>query len=109
MNFKGKVINKLDKSGVSKKDNTPFKSFQYVIEEQEGQYPQKGVFESFGDKVPELEEGDIVSIEYNHRANEWEGKFYGTCQIWRVEKEPGQATPPPPVDFGTEKTDDLPF
>lgn len=105
MNFKGRVINKLDKSGVSKKTNEPFKSFQYVIEETEGQYPQKGVFESFGDKVKELKEGDEVAIEYNHRTNEYEGKFYGSCQIWRADVISGN-TPTPPTP---QKGDNLPF
>lgn len=105
MNFKGKVINKVDKSGASKKDNTPYKSFQYVIEETEGQYPQKGVFDSFGDKVSELNVGDEVTVEYNHRTSEWEGKFYGSCQIWRVDVEKSAGKEPQ-----TEKKgDNLPF
>lgn len=112
MKFKGKVIQKLDKSGVSKKDNTPFKSFSYVIEEMEGQYPQKGVFDTFGDKVEDLNIGDVVEVDYNLRANEWQGKWFGSNQIWRVTKEaqaqaPTSApviAPAPPVDTG-----DLPF
>lgn len=111
MKFKGKVIQKLDKSGVSKKDNTPFKSFSYVIEETEGQYPQKGVFDTFGDKVEDLNIGDVVEIDYNLRANEWQGKWFGSNQIWKVTKEANSSpepspvvAPPAPVDTGN-----LPF
>lgn len=111
MNFKGRVEAKVDKSGVSKKDQTPFKSFQYWVIETEGQYPQEAVLETYGDKVPDLEVGDEAEFEFNMRVNKWQDKFFGSNSVWRITKLDGSSQQPPvsPPPTEASSTDDLPF
>jgi len=51
MEFIGRVKEVVDKSGISKKDEKPFTAYQLLVEEDEGQYPQSGCFDIFGEKV----------------------------------------------------------
>jgi hypothetical protein len=50
--------------------------------------------------------GDIVRVEYNTRANEYKGKWYGDNSIWRIEKA---EAPNVEMREAQEQTDDLPF
>jgi len=50
--------------------------------------------------------GDLVSIEYNTRANEYQGKWYGDNSIWKIEKVSGEAVAQTQKQ---EPSDDLPF
>ena len=49
--------------------------------------------------------GDMVKVEYNTRANEYKGKWYGDNSIWRIEKAEGNTE----QVVAQEQTDDLPF
>lgn len=111
MNFKGRVEAKVDKSGVSKKDQTPFKSFQYWVIETEGQYPQSALLETYGDSCPDLEVGDEAEFGFNMRVNKWQDKFFGSNSVWKITKLNGSYQSPPPTPQSTEAsdTDDLPF
>lgn len=103
--FKGTVIKKEEKSGTSA--NGEWKSFTYVIQEEGTEYPQTGVFEVFGDKLPEISEGTGVEVHYNLKANEYNGKWYNKLQIWKVDllKEVSKTEQSKAVDDGA----DLPF
>ena len=52
--------------------------------------------------------GDVVEIEYNSRANEYKGKWYGDLSIWKIEKcnNPNEL---PPIVTADEDGNDLPF
>ena len=108
MEFTGIVIEVVDKSGVSKKDGSPFKSFQVVVKEDAEQYPQTGVFETFGDKIAIPSVGDKVEVHFNMKASEYNGKWYPRNSVWRLEFLEA------PSDFIEQaveepQSDDLPF
>lgn len=84
MEFSGKVISKEVKNGTKKDGSGEWTSYTYVIQEDGQQYPQTGVFESFGDKIQELNEGNDVTVAYNLKANEYNEKWYNKLQIWKV-------------------------
>ena len=84
MEFKGIVRKRLDKSGVSK-TGKDFIAYQYKIEEAEGQYPQSLLGDIFGDKLEVLNVGDVVTVTYNVKCDEYDGKLYGKNNVWKVD------------------------
>ena len=132
----GRVVVKLEpKSGQGK--NGIWRSQDFVIEETTGNYPKKGVFNVYGDKVDliaNLKVGDSVTVHFNIDASEWNGKWFPKLGAWKIENggvgqqpAPSQqapaptSTPPPPgrvhdsqlphMPIATPDTaaDDLPF
>lgn len=53
--------------------------------------------------------GDKVEVEYNSRANEYKGKWYGDLSIWKIQKTEGNTQPIPEGIASTGEDDDLPF
>jgi len=56
-----------------------FKKIEFVVVEEEGQYPQEIKFEFTGDQVNALDAyklGDIVTVAFTLRGNEYQGKHY---------------------------------
>lgn len=51
--------------------------------------------------------GDKVEVEYNSRANEYQGKWYGDLSIWKIEKT-GESNNTPPI-VTPDEDDSLPF
>ena len=51
--------------------------------------------------------GDLVTVEYNTRANEYKGKWYGDNSIWQIAKVVEGAKNESPKE--NESSDDLPF
>ena len=82
-----------------------------VITEDIGQYPNELVLTLFknGDNVDYAKDkftykvDDLVNVEYNTRANEHKGKWYGDNSIWKIEKAATNEAP------AVEEKDDLPF
>ena len=85
MEFTGAVIEVVDKSGVSKKDGSPFKSFQIVVKEDVDQYPQTGVFETFGEKISIPNIGDNVVVHFNMKGSEYNGRWYPKDSAWKID------------------------
>ena len=83
MKFTGVVTNVVDKSGTNRRGE-PFKAMLYRIEEQGKQYPESLCGETFGDRVPVMREGDFVEVDFSMSCKEYEGKWYGKNNIWRV-------------------------
>lgn len=104
MKFKGRVETKVDKSGVGKKSNEPFTSFQYHVIETEGQYPQEAVLDIFGDKLEQLNVGDVAEFDFNMRVSKYESKIFGSNSVWKISVL-GKATAATAVD----EEDDTPF
>lgn len=128
MIIKGKIIVVIPKrSGVGKSGEWVNQSF---VLETVGEYPERVVFEVFGaDKINDanISVGDEVSIDFNFKAHEYNGKWFNSVSAWKVENEtkkqnPEQAhaaqqrqqtsqTPPPtqsPISSDTS-ANDLPF
>ncbi len=90
---------------------------QQVVVTTEEKYPQDVAVEFFKEatkKLDNLEVGQDVTIHYNLRGQEYNGKYYVNLNGWRVESENAvdntineareKATP-----VETQGTDDLPF
>jgi len=66
-------------TGQSGKD---WSKFQAVITETEGQYPKSLAFDVFNDKVS-VAMGEVCTIHFETKANEYNGKFYTNIGAWR--------------------------
>ena len=130
MEIVGKAIAALPvKSGVSQRTGEQWQSREYVIETQE-QYPKKICFEVFGtDKLKEfnIRNNDLIKVNFDITAREYNGKWYNYIRAWKVEHvNPDSSvvgatasapapqspqTPATPVAAPTtqESDDDLPF
>ena len=137
MELQGKVIAALpERSGVSARGE--WKSQEFVIEYQEGQYPRHLVFTVFGaDRLQRfnIQIGQTVLVAFDIDAHEWNGRWFSDIRAFDVRQvDPAQygAAPIPqaapfaaapqaaPVDNAPfppapapaaegESTDDLPF
>lgn len=106
MEFKGQVISVINKSGTSKEGKS-FEAYQFVVEEQIEQYPQSAVFDIFGDRVKVPNIGDVVTIQFNMRASEWQGKYFGKNNAWKIEVEASSTpdiTPDPLANIAASAT-----
>ena len=135
MELQGKVIAALpERSGVSARGE--WKSQEFVIEYQEGQYPRHLVFTVFGaDRLQRfnIQIGQTVLVAFDIDAHEWNGRWFTDVRAFDVRLvDPNaaapvaQATPilnniapavdanpaapfPPQQEAAGEATDDLPF
>ncbi|MFP5470772.1 MAG: DUF3127 domain-containing protein [Bacteroidia bacterium] len=65
-----------------------FTKREFVVTTQE-QYPQDIKFECVKDKTAMLngvQPGDDVTVHFNLRGNEYQGKYFVNLQAWRLEK-----------------------
>lgn len=102
----GRVIRVGETVNVSDK----FKKRELVIETDE-KYPQSVPLEFVQDKTEMLDginEGDTVTVSYNLRGREWNGKYYVNVQGWRLEKN-GSAPAPVVENDPVQADDNLPF
>ena len=88
MEIIGKAIAALPvKSGVSQRTGEQWQSREYVIETQE-QFPKKMCFEVFGtDKLKEfnIRNNDLIKVNFDITAREYNGKWYNSIRAWKVE------------------------
>jgi hypothetical protein len=83
--FTGRVSQYVDKSGKKKSDQTPYVSWQIVVDEEDVQYPDSLVAEYYGEKIAPPELGSVVKIGYHVRSSSWEGKHFGSNNIWKID------------------------
>ena len=61
---------------------------EFVIEDQEGNFPTKACFSVWGaDKVKDLERynvGDQIKVAFNISSREFNGKWYTDLRAWRI-------------------------
>ncbi len=139
MEVTGKIINKLPmQSGVSKAGNNWSKQ-EYVLETQEAYPKKIffSFFGDRANQYP-LEVGDFVNLSFDIDSHEYNGRWFTSINAWKAEKRDPNAqqgavpqqsvsapqqtmtapqsmagvpgtVPPPPVDFGSNGNDDLPF
>lgn len=88
-------------NGTSKRTGNPWVAQQFVIEEQNVQYPQSLLFQVFGqDKLQQfaLREGDVVTVSFSMRVREYNGKLYNDTplafSVQRVQYQQGFAPMP---------------
>ena len=93
MIFKGTITNVLEviEVGANKK-------IEFVVKENEGQYPQSAKFSIFGtekvDKFLQYNKVDQeVEVHFNFKTTEWQGKYFTNNEAWRVSKVQSEETP----------------
>lgn len=90
-----------------------FTKREFVITTQE-QYPQDVKLELIKDRTSLLDnckEGDTVTVSFNVRGNEYNGRYYVNLQAWKITPHGEQPAPPqqaPTLDTKSNE-DDLPF
>jgi len=70
-------------------------------------YPQEVIFQTVNDKMDVIApygQGQEVTVSFNVRGREYNGKYYNTLDAWKVQ---GEATSP--VNEPMPMPDDLPF
>lgn len=110
-----------------------FRKREFVLEIEDGRYPQPIKFQAVQDKadlLDDFEVGDTVTVHFNLRGREFTRKndgstdYFTNLDVWRMEKvgggtsdvppkfdeEPPLAEPSPNIsDSGEFKDDDIPF
>ena len=133
MELQGKVIAALpERSGVSARGE--WKSQEFVIEYQEGQYPRHLVFTVFGaDRLQRFNIliGQTVLVAFDVDAHEWNGRWFTDIRAFDVRQVDPNAAPvaqstpvmqsvpvaeanpeapfPPQQETAGESADELPF
>ncbi|MCH5181167.1 MAG: DUF3127 domain-containing protein [Prevotellaceae bacterium] len=124
MEFTGKIIHVGQKrGGTSARTGNAWAVQEYVIEETQGQYPKKCVFEVFGeDRLAQMniQAGEELTVSFDIDAREYNGRWYNSIRAWKVDRNTAAApaaadtaaTAPQSVPAPTEvpaEGDDLPF
>ncbi|PIE35878.1 MAG: hypothetical protein CSA54_05110 [Gammaproteobacteria bacterium] len=64
-----------------------FQAREFVIEVQDGQYPQMIKFQLVQDKcnlIDGFSEGDMIDVDFDLRGREWNERFFTNLQAWRI-------------------------
>lgn len=104
-----------------------FSAREFVIEVQDGQYPQMVKFQLTQDKcaiMDDYNEGDHVVVDFDLRGREWNDKYFTNLNAWRVANAGGDSAggsgggnapddaskyPPSATDASADFDDDIPF
>jgi hypothetical protein len=66
-----------------------FSKREFVVETQDGQYPQMIKFECVKERTSlteGFEKGDPVKVQFDLRGNEYKGKYYVNLVAWKLDK-----------------------
>ena len=103
-----------------------FTKREMVVTVEDGRYPQDINLEFLKDnvsKLDELNEGDVVTVAFNVRGREYNGRYFNTLVGWKVSVDAKgessgssdidefkkQLESPAPVDDGNGFDDSIPF
>ncbi len=118
--IEGKLLRKYD----TENKTQSFQAREFVIEIEDGNYPQFIKFQLTQDRCALLdsyEEGNPIKVHFDLRGREWQGKYFTNLNAWRLEAlQPATTQPAPPpgdsdMNFPTtddepvQVNDDLPF
>lgn len=118
------ITGKLAVKNATEQVSDKFKKREFVLNDQDGQYPQEISFQLVQDKVGLLDsynEGDNIEVSFNLRGRRWqnpntgETRFFNTLDAWKIGKVVGASTAPSSQQepqmaaAGSSDEDDLPF
>lgn len=85
MNIKGQIKWVSPVTSFQTQDKRIFQKKEAVIETME-QYPQSLCFEIIGENVNHqfLEQGYVVEVYYNMKAQEYQGRYYNKARAWKI-------------------------
>ena len=91
-----------------------FTKQEFVIEVEDGRYPQQIKFEAVKERTDQLttvRKGDIIKVSFNLRGNEYKGKYYVNLVAWKIDKQGSGSEQPDDADIDqrTSDSDDIPF
>jgi hypothetical protein len=86
MQFKGAVRQITQQQTGTSKSGKDWTKQNIVVEEIVDQFPNSILFEAFNKPLDGIGIGMIVTVDYNAKVSEYEGKFYNSMQIWKIEK-----------------------
>jgi len=90
-----------------------FEKREMVVTVEAGKYPQEINLEFVQDKMSlldDLHEGQEVTVTFDIRGREYNGKWYNNLQGWKLQTAGEASAPPaptPPAD--DEESDTIPF
>lgn len=91
-----------------------FRKREMVVTVEDGKYPQDINLEFVQDKaalLDDLQPGQEVTVAFDIRGREYNGRYYNNLQGWRVESashgSPSEPPPGAPEDYPAD--DDIPF
>ena len=105
------------------KKSESFTARDFVVEIEDGKFPQMVKFQLVQDKCPlidDFSEGDEINVDFDLRGREWNEKYFTNLNAWRIALADGssgdkkdnaaqasarKAPVPPEDDFD----DDIPF
>lgn len=102
-----KADGKVHKIFDTEQKSATFQAREFVIEVADGQYPQMVKFQLVQDKcnlIDGYSEGEEISVDFDLRGREWNGKYFTNLQAWRVARAEGGSAAAP----GAEKKDEYP-
>lgn len=86
--------------------NSGFTKREFVVEVEDGKFPQQIKFEAVKDKTSltdGLSVGDPVKVYFDIRGNEYNGRYFVNLNAWKLEKAGaggGAGVPSGPIDDG---------
>lgn len=96
-----------------------FTKREFVVTVEEGKYPQDIALECVQDKIKLLDglkEGQTVTVTFDIRGREYNGRYFNNLQAWRIKADEDGASaaedrPPIPDDSEApgDLDDDIPF
>ena len=106
-------VGRLHKKFDTESKTASFQAREFVIEVDDGRYPQMIKFQLVQDKCDEIDkfnEGDTIRVHFSLRGREWQGKYFTNLNAWRIENgaavAPAASAPAAAGDFPT--LDDAP-
>ena len=82
-----KAEGKVHKIFPTEQKTATFSAREFVIEVQDGQYPQMVKFQLTQDKcaiMDDYNEGDQVVVDFDLRGREWNDKYFTNLNAWRI-------------------------
>jgi hypothetical protein len=120
LQISGRLFKKMD--AVNKSDKFQTREFVIVTD---GQYPNHILFQLTQDRcnlIDRYNENEELTIFFDIRGREWQGRYFNNLTVWKIEKTSGAANAglagqdlvadreaPDPFINAAESFDDLPF
>ncbi len=120
-----KAEGRLHKVFDTEQKSASFQAREFVIEVEDGKFPQMVKFQLTQDKctlIDDYSEGDQIVVDFDLRGREWNERYFTNLNAWRIARagaQDGQGPPPadaqydgPPAGMNTNNADfddDIPF
>jgi len=90
--MKFQIDGKLHKVFDTEQKSEKFRAREFVIEVADGKFPQMVKFQLTQDKCDVIDahqEGEQITVHFDLRGREWNGKYFTNLNAWRIEAASG--------------------